>query len=176
MRTVIILGSSNSNGETAEISKEIQTISNWDLIDLNNYNFTYYDYEHKNKEDDFLQLMKVLIETYDLFVFATPVYWYSMSGIMKVFFDRITDLLDFEKELGRKLRSKSMAVYSHSIGENLGENFWLPFSETAKYLGMNYFGNTHFVKDSNEKENMFNFIEKINELTNLNYKLIEEKT
>lgn len=164
MKTVIILGSSNSNGETAEISKQIQAISNWDLIDLNSYSFTYYDYEHKNNQDDFLHLMKILIEKYDLFVFATPVYWYSMSGIMKVFFDRITDLLDVEKELGRNLRNKSMAVFSHSIGENLGENFWLPFSETAKYLGMRYLGNTHFIKDRNEEENMTNFITEINKL------------
>ncbi len=69
-----------------------------------------------------------------------------------------------------------MAVYSHSIGDNLGDNFWLPFSETAKYLGMNYFGNTHFVKDKNENENMLSFVEKVNKLTNSKYKLIEEKT
>ncbi|MCP4458779.1 MAG: NAD(P)H-dependent oxidoreductase [Cytophagales bacterium] len=37
---------------------------------------------------------------------ATPVYWYSMSGIMKVFLDRIYDVLTIEKELGRKLHGK----------------------------------------------------------------------
>ena len=34
-----------------------------------------------------------IIEKYDTLIFATPVYWYSMSGIMKVFFDRKNDNL-----------------------------------------------------------------------------------
>ena len=61
---------------------------------------------------------------------------------MKVFFDRITDLLTIEKELGRTLLRKKMAVICCSNGENLGEHFWLPFSETAKFLGMEYVGNS----------------------------------
>ena len=56
--------------------------------------------------------MKTIISKYDTIIFATPVYWYSMSGILKVFIDRITDLLTIEKELGRKLRGKKMAVVS----------------------------------------------------------------
>jgi hypothetical protein len=66
---------------------------------------------------------------------------------MKVFFDRITDLLTIEKDLGRQLRGKSMATLSCSVGNHLGDLFWLPFSETAKYLGMNYIGNLHIVID-----------------------------
>ena len=68
-----------------------------------------------------------------------------MSGIMKVFFDRLTDLLTIKKELARKLRGKKMAVISCSNGENLGEYFWLPFSESAQYLGIEYIGNTHTI-------------------------------
>ena len=70
-----------------------------------------------------------------------------MSGIMKVFFDRLSDLITIEKELGRKLRGKNMAVFSVSNGNNLGENFWLPFKHTADYLGMNYLGNLHTYSD-----------------------------
>ena len=66
-----------------------------------------------------------------------------MSGIMKVFFDRITDLITIEKDLGRKLRGKYMAVITTSDGNNLGENFWLPFKHTAEYLGINYVTNLH---------------------------------
>ncbi|MFW5760799.1 MAG: NAD(P)H-dependent oxidoreductase [Cyclobacteriaceae bacterium] len=66
---------------------------------------------------------------YDLLIFAAMVYWYSISGIMKVFFDRITDLLTIEKNLGRQLRGKYMAAISCCNGNNLEENFWLPFSK-----------------------------------------------
>lgn len=163
MRKLIILGSSRKDGDTKKIVDELIGVSGWDLIDLNDYNFGYYDYEHKNLDDDYLNLMRKIIADYDVLIFATPVYWYAMSGIMKVFFDRITDLLDEEKDLGRKLRGKSMAALSCSVGDNLGENFWLPFSETARYLGMNYLGNTHTIAETDESENLKNFVEMINE-------------
>jgi hypothetical protein len=81
-----------------------------------------------------------------------------MSGIMKVFFDRITDLLTIEKELGRKLQGKNMAAISCSIGNNLGATFWLPFSETAKYLGMEYLGNIHIISGKENEMRLRKFI------------------
>ena len=162
MKTVIIIGSSRKDGDTAKTVSEIKNKSNnWDLIDLNDFEISYYDYEHKNREDYYLPLMKKLISEYDNFIFATPVYWYSMSGIMKVFFDRITDLLEIEKEIGRKLRGKNMAVISCSTGNNLGDAFWLPFSETANYLGMKYLGNIHVIKGENNDEKITEFIKVI---------------
>ena len=163
MKKLIILGSSRKDGDTKKITDELVNLSSWNLIDLNDYNFSYYDYEHKNLDDDYLSLTQRIIKDYEVLIFATPVYWYSMSGIMKVFFDRITDLLDVEKDLGRKLRGKSMAALSCSVGDNLGEHFWLPFSETARYLGMNYLGNLHTLADHDETENLQNFVAMINE-------------
>lgn len=167
MKKLIILGSSRKDGDTKKVVDEIISLSGWDVLDLNDYNFSYYDYEHKNLDDDFLPLMRKIITNYDVLIFATPVYWYAMSGIMKVFFDRITDLLDEEKDLGRKLRGKSMAAVSCSVGDNLGENFWLPFSETARYLGMNYLGNTHTIAETDESENLQKFVALVNEPENL---------
>lgn len=143
MNTLIILGSSRKEGNTAQVARFIQEKTAWDLIDLNAYEFSYYDYEHKNASDDFLPLMNSIITNYDTFIFATPVYWYSMSGVMKVFFDRLTDLMTIEKDLGRKLRGKSMAAISSSGGNHLGDQFWLPFSESANYLGMRFIQGIH---------------------------------
>lgn len=169
MNIVIILGSSRTNGETGQIVNQLQNITKWDVIDLNDYKINNYDYEHKNKNDDYLPLMRNLINKYDVFIFATPVYWYSMSATMKTFFDRFTALLDDEKELGRRLRMKSMAAISSSQGSNLGDGFWLPFLNSAEYLGMKYLGNTHFVTDQDEKENMTKFIALINNSTKETY-------
>lgn len=137
-------------------------IGEWDMIDLNDYDFSYYDYKYQNKDDDYKNLLQKIINNYNVLIFATPVYWYSMSGIMKVFFDRISDLLEYEAALGRKLKGKCMAALSCSVGNNLGENFWLPFSETAKYLGMNYLGHIHTIVEKNELENIEDFVTKIN--------------
>ena len=161
MKKVVIVGSSRNDGDTANISNQLIEKSEWDLVNLNDYEFSYFDYKHENRNDDYLNLMQQIVEKYGTLIFVTPVYWYSMSGIMKVFFDRFTDLLTIEKELGRKLRGKKMAVMSCSIGENLGENFWLPFSETAKYLGMEYIGNSHTITGENNDLKITEFIKKI---------------
>lgn len=125
-------------------------MANWDLVDLNDYSFSHFDYEHRNRDDDFLPLIKRLLEEYDTLVFATPVYWYAMSGLLKVFFDRITDLLTIEKDTGRKLRGKRTATVSCSIGNNLGDQFWLPFRKTAEYLGMSYLADVHLLAGEDE--------------------------
>ena len=162
MRKIIILGSSRRYGQTKKAVEKLKSLSDFDVLDLNDYNISYYDYEHKNENDDYLNLIQNIISNYDILIFATPVYWYSMSGIMKVFFDWTTDLLDNEKELGRKLRNKSIAVLSSSIGDHLGDAFWLPFIETAKYLGMNYIGNIHTIENKVETDELKKFVDSIN--------------
>lgn len=166
MNKIVIVGSARNDGDTADLTNELIEQSEWDLINLNDYNFNYFDYKHENQDDDYLTLMKNIIKNYDTMIFATPVYWYSMSGIMKVFFDRITDLLTIEKELGRKLRGKRMAVVSCSIGNNLGKYFWLPFSETAKYLGMEYVANIHTISGENNKKKIAEFVKLIEQNNN----------
>lgn len=161
MKAIIIVGSARKDGDAAELVKSLQSFTQWDVIDLNDYQISYYDYEHKNREDDYLRLMQQLTQNYDTFIFVTPVYWYAMSGIMKVFFDRLTDLLTIEKDLGRKLRGKKMAVISCSGGGNLGENFWLPFTATANYLGIEYLGNLHTFSKEEDLQNIESFIQKI---------------
>ena len=161
MKKVLIVGSARKDGGTASLANQIMLQTNWDVIDLNDYKIGHFDYEYSNKNDDYLKLMRRIIENYQILIFATPVYWYSMSGIMKVFFDRMTDLLTIEKDLGRKLRGKKIAVISNSTGSNLGESFWLPFSETAKYLGMEYIGNAHTISGEDYEKEVKKFIETV---------------
>ena len=161
MKGVIIVGSARRDGDTARLVRMLTQLSGWPVIDLNDYNISHYDYGHANRKDNYLELMRALIGHYDLFLFATPVYWYAMSGVMKVFFDRLTDLLTNEKELGRQLRGKAMAAVIVSIGNNLGERFWLPFSETAAYLGMNYFGHLHTLADEKPEPHLYPFINRL---------------
>ncbi|MEO8237132.1 MAG: NAD(P)H-dependent oxidoreductase [Flavobacterium sp.] len=143
-KTVIILGSSRKNGNTTKLVDQISKETAIEVIDLSDYNISYYDYESKNKEDDFLPLIKGIIEKYDTLIFATPIYWYNMSGIMKVFFDRFSDLIRIEKETGRKLRGKKIAVISNSHDNEIEESFYIPFKKSADYLGMEYLGHAHF--------------------------------
>ena len=143
-KKVIILGSARKNGNTTKIVDEIAKESGIDVIDLSDFNISHYDYESKNREDDFLPLIRRILEEYDTLIFATPIYWYNMSGIMKMFFDRFSDLIRIEKETGRKLRGKKIGVISNSHDNEIEESFYIPFKKTADYLGMEYLGHAHF--------------------------------
>ncbi len=150
MKTAIILGSARKDGNTAKLVDKLSTLTHFDMFDvfdLADYQISYYDYQHNNRDDDFFPLIKNLIDNYDTLIFATPVYWYSMSAIMKVFVDRTSDLLTIEKEYGRKLKGKNMAVITSSMGDNLGDDFWLPFQKTAEYFEMNYITGLHTLVD-----------------------------
>ncbi|MEM6685350.1 MAG: NAD(P)H-dependent oxidoreductase [Bacteroidota bacterium] len=139
---VIILGSARSEGNTHTIVSQLQQLTNFDVIDLNQYQINHFDYELKN-EDDFNALFKKLTANYETFVFATPIYWYTMSGVMKVFFDRISDFLFEEKDIGRRLRGMKMGVLSCGSDAELKKGFEMPFVESANYLGMEYVGHIH---------------------------------
>lgn len=161
MKKVIILGSARNDGDAGALALKLNDLAGWDIIDLNAYRMGHYRYDGVYTDDDFLALAKKVISAYDTFIFVTPVYWYAMSGIMKVFFDRLTDLITIEKDWGRKLRGKSMAVATCSNGDNLGESFWLPFSETAKYLNIAYLANIHTIVNQDDDMALKSFIETI---------------
>lgn len=151
-KTVIIQGSSKSNGNTNTVINYLNKNSDFDIIDLKTKNIGAFEYDFSNANDDFIPLMENIIDKYDTIIFATPVYWYSMSGTLKHFFDRLSDLLHYKKELGRQLRGKSMAMISNSGANDLKDGFTIPFIESANYLGMNYIGDTHawFTEDGKE--------------------------
>jgi multimeric flavodoxin WrbA len=151
-KTVIILGSSRSHGNTRKVIDELLSIkSDIDILDLNEYNIGYFDYGFKNKDDDFFTLIQKVLE-YETIVFATPIYWYTMSAQIKTFLDRISDLLyEGKKEIGRQLRGKNMAVISCGSDDEIIEGFIMPFKESANYLGMTFKEHIHTWLNDNLK-------------------------
>ena len=100
-------------------------------------------YEQENQTDDFLPIIQSIIAEYDVLFFATPVYWYAMSGLLKTFMDRLTDCVTTEKSIGRNLKGKYLA--SLSCGSDAEEvvGFHTPFELSAAYLDMQYIGAVH---------------------------------
>lgn len=150
--TVIIQASSKSNGNTNAIINYLNDDNSFDVIDLKTKNIGVFEYDFSNADDDFLPLIEDVIKNYDTIIFATPVYWYTMSATLKIFFDRLSDLLHYKKELGRILRGKNMAMISNSGENDLKNGFEMPFIESANYLGMNYLGSLHawFTEDGKD--------------------------
>ncbi len=157
MSGIVIVGSSRLSGDTAQVVKTIEQFG-WRSIHLLEYSIGEYDYEHLNQNDDFLPLIRDIVENYNAIVLATPVYWYAMSGVMKTFIDRWTDVITIEKNLGRKLRGKQLGVITSSIGNNLGDDFWIPFKNITDYLGLDYRGNLHTIRGKIDIKKMVSFL------------------
>lgn len=135
---IVILGSNRSNGKTKETIDDILGSNQGEIVDLNQLDISPYDYEHKNIGDDYIPLMRKVVE-HEIIVLATPIYWYSVSTIMKIFIDRVTDLITIEKDLGRKLRGKKLFVIA-SYNTSIPKSFEDPIEQTCNYLGIEYLG------------------------------------
>ncbi|MCX7343320.1 MAG: NAD(P)H-dependent oxidoreductase [Proteobacteria bacterium] len=151
---IIILGSSRSHGNTRKAINQIIGKCDIPLVDLNTLSIKPYDYEYLNKSDDFIPLIERIVE-FDTIILATPVYWYTMSALMKIFIDRITDLLDIRKDLGRKLRGKKLFVIA-SFGTSLPKGFEDTFEQTCQYLGVEYLGTSFVYVGENDEQFMEN--------------------
>ncbi|WP_224490937.1 flavodoxin family protein [Robertkochia flava] len=153
MKTIIVQGSSRVDGNSYQIAKMFQEKFDAPIINLAEKKIHPYSYEHHHTDDDFLPTLEEIVH-YDTIVFITPVYWYSMSGIMKNFFDRITDCLKVHKQTGRKLRGMNMLAVSCGSDATQHPGFFIPFQLSAAYLSMNYLGELHtwISRDKPEKE------------------------
>ncbi len=147
---LIIFGSSRNDGGTMQAVSSVVQNRDAELIDLMEKTIGYYDYSHANRSDDFLPIAKQMAESAHI-VFATPVYWYSMSAVLKTFFDRFTDLITIEKPIGRALQDKTCFVISAGFQKHIPEGFESPFKATFDYLNMQYGGCLYYYAGEDEK-------------------------
>ena len=141
-KPLIIFGSSRKNGNTGIIINEVFQGEEYDLVNLNDLNIGYYQYTDKTQQDDFIdQILKM--QRTETIIFATPIYWYSMSAQMKTFFDRFSDLINVRKDLGQSLKSKRVFLITSSSQNYLPQGFEMPFKGIADYFGMVYKGSLH---------------------------------
>lgn len=150
MAVTIILGSSRSDGNTNVIVDSFVRKCHAIKIDLLDYTIGRYDYHQKYADDDFIPLISRIVEQSDAVVLATPVYWYSMSGIMKNFVDRLTDCVTVRKDIGRNMKDLQMGLISCGSEEALLSSFEDPFRETAGYLEMKFAGHCHTWLEANK--------------------------
>lgn len=148
--TLIIAGSSRSDGETMLTVNRLNQVLDAEVIELKNYNIGFYDYEYKNQDDDFISLSKKMLDAQKI-IFATPVYWYAMSAPMKSFIDRFSDLVRIRKEEGRQMKDKEMYLLVNGSAPEMPEYFARPFEDTCAYLDM-LFCSHHYIHTGPDEE------------------------
>lgn len=137
----IITASARGDGNTRRMVDAFKGHCNAlaEEIDVARLRIDPFDYDRAEQRDDFLPVVQRLTRS-DHIVFATPVYWYAMSGGMKTFFDRLTDLLlvPANRPLGRALAGRKAWVLATGTEEHLPPGFTEPFARTAAYFAMEW--------------------------------------
>ena len=137
-QVVVINGSARSDGNTQKAVATLSPFASFELVQLRNLKINHYSYgQQLSENDDFMLVVEKMLECTDI-IFATPVYWYAMSGHMKVLFDRLTELITSKKDLGRKLKGKRCYLIACGTDDVLPEGFTVPFKRTCEYFDMEF--------------------------------------
>ncbi len=140
---VILFASSRSDGNTAVIANYLSQELGAPVIDLSARKMAPFSYDNDYSEDDlFLATIEEAL-AYDEWILLTPVYWYTMSAQMKIFFDRLSDLLKYHPRHGETLAGKGMWAMCCSSTREPIPHFFTPFRLSAEYLEMRYLGQLH---------------------------------
>ncbi len=137
---LVVLGSSRRMGDTQAFVENVLAGTDYHLADLLDFSVAPYNYEHTYPAEDTFSALSKQVLAHQTLVLATPVYWYSMSGLMKNFFDRLTDLTTFQKHLGRQLKGKNIFLLAVGTDAALPHGFLVPFESSCHYLDMEFKG------------------------------------
>jgi len=77
----------------------------------------------------------------DIIVVASPIYWYQVSGKMKLFIDRWTDMMN--PDWSTELKGKGLALLTTHSGVNMmnsSDYLHMIMKATAEFLGMVWMG------------------------------------
>ncbi|MEI2365721.1 MULTISPECIES: flavodoxin family protein [Niallia] len=112
-KIAVIDGGTRSNGNTALLTEKVIDGVPVDNILLREYTILpIMDMRHtlegfQKREDDYNSIVDRILP-HDILIFSTPIYWYSMSGLMKNFIDRWSHSLrdlsypDFKAKMATK--------------------------------------------------------------------------
>ena len=141
-QVLAITGSARGDGNTALTVAHLRrtlALADDQIVDLQAHRVEPFRYDPPPPPDDFLTLVDRIL-AHQHIVFATPVYWYAMSGPMKFFFDRLTDLLltPDGRRTGRSLAGRDVWVLATGTDPELPDGFEAPFARTAEYFDMRW--------------------------------------
>lgn len=133
-KTIVIFGNSSKPDGSRMLADEVACGFGFKVLDLA-------DYEINNREinDPLIEVVEHIIHA-DTVIFATPVYCYSMSARMKLFMDRLTDLVRMDGELKTMLRGKRGLLLCTGTELIAPRYFEETFSLLLAYLGIEYCG------------------------------------
>lgn len=141
-KTLVIFGNSSKPDHSRSLADEVAREFGFKVIDLAEY-----DINNREINDPFIEVVEHIMHV-DTIIFATPVYCYSMSARMKLFMDRLTDLVREDGELKAILRGKRGLLLSTGTESIPPKYFEETFSLLLAYLGIEYSGMLYRARDT----------------------------
>jgi putative NADPH-quinone reductase len=139
MKVIALQGSARVDGNTTKLLKAMFAGHDVEIVHVAQAGIRPYDYAGFPDDDPVLALGERMGAA-DVVVFATPVFWYSMSAQLKALFDRFSDLKFVRKEIGQKLGGRVAWLVASGFEAVLPEGFEVPFRRTCEFVGMDYRG------------------------------------
>lgn len=140
---ILLFASSRPDGNTATVTDYLAQVLNAPVIDLCARPMAPFSYANDYPaEDAFTAIMEEILG-YDEWILLTPVYWYTMSAQMKVFMDRLSDILKYHQQHRPAITGKGMWVVCCSSTKDPIPHFFTPFELSAEYLEMDFLGALH---------------------------------
>ena len=88
------------NGNTYRIGEELLKDKEHDVLQMADYRIS--QYGQVFEDDEMKEVLKEM-DKYDILVIGSPVYWYTVGGMLKTFIDRLYMLPEAEALRGKKL-------------------------------------------------------------------------
>ena len=101
MEKILFVNSSpNREGKTYRIGEELLKDKEHDVLQMADYRIS--QYGQVFEDDEMKEVLKEM-DKYDILVIGSPVYWYTVGGMLKTFIDRLYMLPEAEALRGKKL-------------------------------------------------------------------------
>ena len=85
----LLNASPNKEGNSLQLAKKFLSGEDYETLHLVDYYIE--QYGQKSDQDQFFQVYDLIKQT-DVLVFTSPIYWWSFSGLLKTFLDRVADV------------------------------------------------------------------------------------
>lgn len=109
MSKILFMNASpNQDGNTFRIGEELLRSLEHDVLQMSDYRISQYGQVYA--DDEMKEVMNKIRE-YDTLVIGAPVYWYTVSGILKTFIDRLYMSPEVEY-----LREKKLYLFAQGSG------------------------------------------------------------
>ncbi|MGR6897112.1 flavodoxin family protein [Rummeliibacillus sp. TYF-LIM-RU47] len=138
MKITTFIGSSRANGNTEILTDIVTKNVTHRRIYLKDIMIKpIHDLRHDMKgfrpvADDYDQIIEAILES-DVLIFSTPVYWYSMTGLMKNMIDRLSQAIRDERYPDLKEHLKTVNAIVVTVGGDIPRIKALPLIQQFKY-------------------------------------------